>query len=72
MYDAASAQPKRIPAIKMWAYAGALIADAKKTIQGGGGPNPELAMAGGKNAAGIDEALEQARAAAGIPLLSGS
>jgi len=46
--------------------AGALIADAKKTIGGGGGPNPELAMAGGKNAAGIDEALDQARAAAGI------
>jgi alanyl-tRNA synthetase len=46
--------------------AGGLIADAKKTIGGGGGPNPELAMAGGKNAAGIDEALDQARAAAGI------
>ncbi len=46
--------------------AGALIEDAKKTIQGGGGPHPELAMAGGKNAAGIDDALDQARTAAGV------
>jgi alanyl-tRNA synthetase len=47
--------------------AGKLIEAAKKTIQGGGGANPELAMAGGKNAAGLDEALDQARAAAGLP-----
>jgi alanyl-tRNA synthetase len=47
--------------------AGHLITEAKKTIGGGGGPNPEIAMAGGKNAAGIDEALDQVRAAAGIP-----
>ena len=46
--------------------AGKLIEDAKKTIQGGGGPHPELAMAGGKNPAGLDTALDQARAAAGL------
>jgi len=46
--------------------AGRLIEEGKKSIQGGGGPNPELAMAGGKNAAGIDQALAQARAAAGL------
>jgi alanyl-tRNA synthetase len=46
--------------------AGKLIEPGKKSIQGGGGPNPELAMAGGKNAAGLDDALDQARDAAGI------
>ncbi|MEY2452781.1 MAG: alanyl-tRNA synthetase [Acidimicrobiaceae bacterium] len=44
-----------------------LIADAAKTIKGGGGKDPVLAVAGGKDAGGIDSALEQARAAAGIP-----
>jgi alanyl-tRNA synthetase len=46
--------------------AGKLIEAAKKTIHGGGGANAELAMAGGKNAAGLDAALDQARSAAGI------
>jgi alanyl-tRNA synthetase len=46
--------------------AGRLIAEAKKTIQGGGAPNAELAMAGGRNPEGIDRALDQARAAAGV------
>ena len=45
--------------------AGALLADASKAVQGGGSKNPDMSMAGGKNAAGIDEALEIARAAAG-------
>ena len=31
-----------------------------------GGKNPELAVAGGKDPSRIDEALDQARAAAGI------
>jgi len=44
-----------------------LIADAAKTIKGGGGKDAQLAIAGGKDASGLDEALEQARAAAGIP-----
>jgi alanyl-tRNA synthetase len=46
--------------------AGSLIEGGKKSIQGGGSPNAELAMAGGKNAAGIDDALDLARTAAGI------
>jgi alanyl-tRNA synthetase len=44
---------------------GAILADAAKAVQGGGSKNPDMAMAGGKNAAGIDEALDIARAAAG-------
>ena len=43
-----------------------LIADASKTIKGGGGKDPHLAIAGGKDAAGLDAALDQVRAAAGI------
>jgi alanyl-tRNA synthetase len=46
--------------------AGSLIADAARTVGGGGGKNPELAVAGGKDPSRIDEALDQARAAAGI------
>jgi alanyl-tRNA synthetase len=43
----------------------ALIADAARTVGGGGGgKNPELAVAGGRDASRIDEALDQARAAA--------
>jgi len=43
-----------------------LIADAAKTIKGGGGKDPLLSLAGGKDPAGVDAALDQARAAAGI------
>ncbi|MEO5840962.1 MAG: alanine--tRNA ligase [Acidimicrobiales bacterium] len=43
-----------------------LIADAVKHIKGGGSKNPDLAVAGGKDAAGIDAALAAARAAAGL------
>ena len=43
-----------------------LIADAVKHIKGGGSKNPELSVAGGKEAAGIDAALAAARAAAGL------
>jgi alanyl-tRNA synthetase len=44
-----------------------LIADAARTVGGGGGgKNPELAVAGGRDASRLDEALAQARAAAGI------
>ena len=45
--------------------AGALLSDAAKKVQGGGSKNPDMAMAGGKNTEGIDEALAIARAAAG-------
>ena len=41
-----------------------LIADAARTVGGGGGgKNPELAVAGGRDASRLDEALDQARGA---------
>ena len=43
-------------------HAAELIAEAVKLIQGGGGKNADFAMAGGKNAAGIDAALDTVRA----------
>ena len=43
-----------------------LIADAARTVKGGGGKSPDLAVAGGKDPSALDEALDQARAAAGI------
>jgi len=46
--------------------AGELIEDAKKTIGGGGRASADLAVAGGKDASAIDDALDQARSAAGI------
>ena len=46
--------------------AGGLITDAARAVGGGGGKNPELAVAGGKDPSKIDEALGLARAAAGI------
>jgi alanyl-tRNA synthetase len=39
-------------------------------VKGGGGPSPEVAVAGGKDPSRLDEALDQARAAAGIPLVA--
>ena len=46
--------------------AATLIADAARTVGGGGGKGAELAVAGGRDASRIDEALDQARAAAGL------
>ncbi len=46
--------------------AGELIADAKKTVGGGGRPGADLAVAGGRDASRLDEALDQVRAAAGV------
>jgi alanyl-tRNA synthetase len=46
-------------------HAGDLIAEAARTVKGGGGKGPELAQAGGKDASRLDEALDQVRAAAG-------
>ncbi len=46
--------------------AGVLIDDAKKTIGGGGRRGDDLAVAGGKEVEMLDEALDQARAAAGL------
>jgi alanyl-tRNA synthetase len=42
--------------------AGELLADAAKTVGGGGGKAPELAIAGGRDASKIDEALDLVRA----------
>jgi alanyl-tRNA synthetase len=45
-----------------------LIADAARAVGGGGGgKNPELAVAGGRDPSRLDEALELARAAAAAP-----
>jgi alanyl-tRNA synthetase len=44
--------------------AGELIAAAAKLVGGGGGKGDDLAMAGGRNVAGIDAALEAARTSA--------
>ncbi len=53
------------------ATATALIADGARSIKGGGGKGDELAMAGGKDPDGLDEALNLARKAAGISSSSG-
>jgi len=43
-----------------------LISEAARTVGGGGGgKNPEQAMAGGKDASRLDEALDQIRRALG-------
>jgi alanyl-tRNA synthetase len=46
--------------------ASALLEEAKRHIKGGGGKDPLLSVAGGKDADGIDAALETARTAAGL------
>jgi alanyl-tRNA synthetase len=46
--------------------ASALLEEAKKLIKGGGGKDPLLAVAGGKDADGLDAALDTVRVAAGI------
>ena len=45
--------------------AGSLLKDAARAVGGGGGGKGDVATAGGKNPAGLDEALRIARAAAG-------
>jgi alanyl-tRNA synthetase len=47
-------------------HAGELIADAARSVKGGGGKSADLAVAGGKDPARLDDALEQASRAAGI------
>jgi alanyl-tRNA synthetase len=46
--------------------AGVLVAEAARTIGGGGRPNPEVTAVGGKAPERLAEALEQARAAAQV------
>jgi alanyl-tRNA synthetase len=47
-------------------HAGELIAGAAKAIKGGGGKDPHLVMAGGKDPEGLDEALNIVRSAVGL------
>jgi alanyl-tRNA synthetase len=47
-------------------HASELIAEAARTVKGGGGKSPDLAVAGGKDPTALDTALDQARAAAGL------
>ena len=46
--------------------AGELIAEAARTVGGGAGRQPDIATAGGKLPARLDEALDQVRAALGV------
>ena len=43
--------------------ASSLLADAARTVGGGGGRSPEVAVAGGRDPSRLEEALEQARSA---------
>ncbi len=47
-------------AVKAGAHAGKIIKDAARLVGGGGGGRPNMAQAGGKNAAGIPDALTKA------------
>ncbi len=48
-------------AMKQGAHAGNLIKELATLVGGGGGGRPNMAQAGGKNAAGIDAAIEKAK-----------
>ncbi len=47
-------------AVKAGAHAGKIIKEAARLVGGGGGGRPNMAQAGGKNPAGIQDALDQA------------
>ena len=47
-------------------HASEIITEAARTVGGGTGKSAELAMAGGKDPSRLDEALDQARRAAGL------
>lgn len=51
-------------AVAKGAHAGNLIKEIAKLVGGGGGGRPNMAQAGGKNPAGIEDALERAKKAA--------
>jgi alanyl-tRNA synthetase len=48
-------------------HAGELLAAAARTVGGGGGKQADIATAGGRHPDKLDDALAQARAAAGLP-----
>ena len=47
-------------AMKAGAHAGNLIKAIASIVGGGGGGRPNMAQAGGKNPAGVDEAIQKA------------
>ena len=55
-------------AMKAGAHAGNLIKEIAKLVGGGGGGRPNMAQAGGKNPAGIDDAIEKAKEVAAAQL----
>ena len=55
-------------AMKAGAHAGNLIKEIAKLVGGGGGGRPNMAQAGGKNPAGIDEAVAKAKEVAAAQL----
>ncbi len=55
-------------AMKAGAHAGNLIKEIAKLVGGGGGGRPNMAQAGGKNPAGIDDAIAKAKEAAAAQL----
>ena len=48
-------------AVKKGAHAGNLIKEIASLVGGGGGGRPNMAQAGGKNPAGLEQALEKAK-----------
>lgn len=50
-------------AMKQGAHAGNLIKAVAKLVGGGGGGRPNMAQAGGKNPAGVEDALKAAKEA---------
>ena len=50
-------------AVKLGAHAGNIIKAAAACVSGGGGGRPNMAQAGGKNPAGVDNALAEAKKA---------
>ncbi|MBO5158337.1 MAG: alanine--tRNA ligase [Lachnospiraceae bacterium] len=55
-------------AMKAGAHAGNLIKEIAKLVGGGGGGRPNMAQAGGKNPAGIDDAIAKAKEVAAVQL----
>ena len=55
-------------AMKAGAHAGNLIKEIAKLVGGGGGDRPNMAQAGGKNPAGIDDAIAKAKEVAAVQL----
>jgi len=55
-------------AMKQGAHAGNLIKELAALVGGGGGGRPNMAQAGGKNAAGIDAVIEKAKDALGAQI----